>query len=161
KSIDLSNLTYACVHIWATTIKSLETNSGLGKRCSIGASAMSSVASFSFLPRRLIEASIAAIALVAAAAGAARPEDIVVPIDMAAPVRLSAPAEGVAIGNPAIAGVSVQSDRLLFVTGRAYGTTNLVIVGPGGRTLFNGRVTVMPDESGQVTVTRGTDTMRL
>jgi Flp pilus assembly secretin CpaC len=110
--------------------------------------------------RRWIEISIAALALFAAAT-AARAQDISVPIDMAAPVRLSGPAEGVAIGNPTIAGVSVQNDRLLFVTGRAYGTTNLVVVGAGGRTLFNGRVTVTPDESGMVTVTRGTDMQRL
>jgi Flp pilus assembly secretin CpaC len=117
--------------------------------------------SMHWLPRRWIEASIAAVVLLAAAAGAARAHDIVVPIDMAAPVRLSAPAEGIAIGNPAIAGVTVQNDRLLFVTGRSYGTTNLVVIGAGGRTLFNGRITVAPDETGLITVTRGMETQRL
>jgi Flp pilus assembly secretin CpaC len=116
--------------------------------------------SMRLLPRRWVEASIAALALVAAA-GAARAEDIVVPIDMAAPVRLAAPAEGIAVGNPAIVGISVQNERLLFVTGRAYGSTNLVVIGPGGRTLFSGRVMVTPDETDQVTVTRGVTTERL
>src|SRR5437868_15008964 len=51
--------------------------------------------------------------------------DIRVPLDQAVFVRLGAPAEGVSIGNPSIAGVSVQNSRMLFVTGRSYGSTNL------------------------------------
>jgi hypothetical protein len=76
-------------------------------------------------------------------------------------VRLAAPAEGVAVGNPSIAGVSVQNDQLIFVTGRAYGSTNLVIVGANGRLLYSGRITVTPDEAGAVMVTRGVETVRL
>lgn len=94
-------------------------------------------------------------------AGAAAAQDISVPIDQAAAVRLVAPAEGVAIGNPSIAGVSVQNATLLFITGRSYGTTNLVVIGRDGRTLFSGRVTVTPDETGVITVTRGMETARL
>lgn len=82
-------------------------------------------------------------------------------IDTAAPVRLSADAAGVVIGNPAIAGVSVQSNRLLFVTGRSYGSTSLTVVDETGATIYNGRITVIPDETGAVMVTRGTDTSRL
>ncbi len=48
-----------------------------------------------------------------------------------------------AIGNPSIAGVSVQNDHFLFVTGRSYGTTNLVVVGRDGRVLYSGRVVVI------------------
>lgn len=88
-------------------------------------------------------------------AGAAHAQDIRVALDAAAPVRLAAPAQGVAIGNPAIAGVSVQNERLLFVTGRAYGSTNLVVVAGDGRVIYSGRVTVTPDEEGAVIVTRG------
>lgn len=105
------------------------------------------------------EASIALLALFGA--GVAHAHDISVPIDQATPVRLMAPAQGVAIGNPSIAGVSIQNDTLLFITGRSYGTTNLVVVGQNGRTLFSGRVTVTPDETGVVTVTRGLETARL
>ncbi|MBL8548685.1 MAG: pilus assembly protein N-terminal domain-containing protein [Hyphomonadaceae bacterium] len=112
--------------------------------------------------RRWIAASVIAASFMGSAMMAdAWAEDIQVPLDMAAPVRLSAPAEGIAVGNPSIIGVSVQNERLIFVTGRAYGQTNLVVIGRGGRTLFNGRVMVTPDESGQVTVTRGVATERL
>lgn len=105
------------------------------------------------------------LAVLAAAAtlfsASAEARDIRVMMDQAFPIRLSEPAQGVAIGNPAIAGVSVQNDRFLFVTGRSYGSTNLVIVGDGGRVLYSGRVVVMPDETDVVMVTRGVDTARL
>jgi Flp pilus assembly secretin CpaC len=91
----------------------------------------------------------------------ARAEDIHIALDQAFPIRLGTPAAGVAVGNPNIAGVSVQDDQLLFVTGRAYGATNLVIVGDNGRMLYSGRVIVSPDETGAVMVTRGTQTTRM
>lgn len=103
----------------------------------------------------------AGVLFLAATIAAASAEDIRVALDQAFPVRLAQPAEGVAIGNPSIAGVSVQNDNLLFVTGRAYGTTNLVIVGANGRVLYSGRVTVTADESNVVMVTRGVQTARL
>jgi Flp pilus assembly secretin CpaC len=108
----------------------------------------------------------AAIAGVVAAAtlcitAPAYARDIRVALDQAFPIRLADSAEGVAIGNPSIAGVSVQNDRFLFVTGRAYGSTNLVVVGAGGRVLYSGRVVVTPDETDVVMVTRGGDTARL
>ncbi|WP_395645794.1 pilus assembly protein N-terminal domain-containing protein [Terricaulis sp.] len=103
----------------------------------------------------------AALVFTVVSAASAAAEDIRVALDQAFPIRLSAPAEGVAIGNPGIAGVSVQNDRFLFVTGRSYGTTNLVIVGTEGRVLYSGRVTVVPDETNVVVVTRGNETARL
>jgi Flp pilus assembly secretin CpaC len=106
---------------------------------------------------------IAALAAAASLLGAsiASAQDIRVALDQAFPVRLAEAAQGVAIGNPSIAGVSVQNDHFLFVTGRSYGATNLVVVGDNGRILYSGRVIVTPDETGAVIVTRGTDTARL
>jgi len=107
---------------------------------------------------RLFVAALAAAGMFATTADA---RDIRVALDQAFPIRLSAPAAGVAIGNPSIAGVSVQNDRLLFVTGRSYGSTNLVIVDANDRVLYNGRVVVTPDETDVVMVTRGVETARL
>lgn len=104
---------------------------------------------------------IAALAVTAAVVSPAAARDIRVSLDQAFPVRLAEPAEGVAIGNPSIAGVSVQNDRFLFVTGRSYGATNLVVVGANGRVLYSGRIEVVPDETNVVMVTRGADTARL
>jgi Flp pilus assembly secretin CpaC len=104
---------------------------------------------------------VAAAVCMFAMSSAAFARDIRVSLDQAFPIRLAEPAEGVAIGNPSIAGVSVQNDRFLFVTGRSYGSTNLVVVGAEGRVLYSGRVVVTPDETNVVIVTRGTDTARL
>ncbi len=84
------------------------------------------------------------------------------PIDQARPLALKAAATGVVVGNPSIAGVTLQSDKLLFITGKAYGTTNLIIVGEGGRPIYEGLITVTGDDSasGLLTVTRGLTTVR-
>jgi Flp pilus assembly secretin CpaC len=107
---------------------------------------------------RPLAAAVAALVVFAAPAAA---RDIRVALDQAFPIRLSEAAEGVAIGNPSIAGVTVQNDMFLFVTGRSYGSTNLVVVGANGRVLYSGRVVVTPDETDVVMVTRGNETARL
>jgi Flp pilus assembly secretin CpaC len=104
-------------------------------------------------------AAVAAALVMFATPASAR--DIRVALDQAFPVRLSEAAEGVAIGNPSIAGVTVQNDMFLFVTGRSYGSTNLVVVGANGRVLYSGRIVVTPDETDVVMVTRGVETARL
>ena len=95
------------------------------------------------------------------AAELTRANDIHIALDQAFPVHLTAPVEGIAIGNPTIAGVSVQNDHMVFVTGRSYGSTNMVVVGAGGHVLYSGRVTVSPDETDVVMVTRGSQASRL
>ncbi|OQW57606.1 MAG: hypothetical protein A4S17_12765 [Proteobacteria bacterium HN_bin10] len=107
---------------------------------------------------RPLAAAAAALFVLAAPASA---RDIRVALDQAFPIRLSEAAEGVAIGNPSIAGVTVQNDMFLFVTGRSYGSTNLVVVGQNGRVLYSGRVVVTSDETDVVMVTRGNQTARL
>jgi Flp pilus assembly secretin CpaC len=109
--------------------------------------------------RPLLAAAVAACVL--AVSGPAGARDLRIALDQAFPIRLAESAEGVAIGNPSIAGVSVQNDRFLFVTGRSYGATNLVVVGANGRVLYSGRVVVSPDETDVVMVTRGGETNRL
>jgi Flp pilus assembly secretin CpaC len=96
----------------------------------------------------------AAFALPASAA------EFKVALDQARALTLPGPASGVVIGNPSIAGVSVQNDRLLFVTGRSYGTTNLIVVGAGGAPIFQGRITVTADESDAVIMHRGAKVVR-
>ncbi len=107
-----------------------------------------------------LKAAIFGIAM-AAAAPALAGTPFQVPIDQARPLSLKAAATGVVVGNPSIAGVTLQSDRLLFITGKAYGTTNLIIVGEGGRPIYEGLITVTGDDTaGVLTVTRGLTTVR-
>lgn len=108
-------------------------------------------------PRVLLAALAAGLLVV----GAAQAQDIRVAIDQSFPVRLANSASGVAIGNPAIAGVSMQNDHFFFVTGRSYGTTNLTVVDANNHVMFSGRVVVIPDESNVVRVTRGNETASL
>lgn len=103
---------------------------------------------------------VAALAA-AAVAGVAHAGEVQVALDQSRSISLPDSATGVVIGNPSVAGVSIQNDRLLFVTGRSYGSTNLIVVGPTGRPIFETRVTVIPDETNVVMVTRGAATARL
>lgn len=99
--------------------------------------------------------------LAAAIAGVAHAGEVQVALDQSRSITLPDSATGVVIGNPSVAGVSVQNDRLLFVTGRSYGSTNLIVVGPTGRPIYETRITVIPDETNVVMVTRGAATARL
>ncbi len=106
-------------------------------------------------------AALAALAACLITAAPAQAQDIRVAIDQSFPVRLANSAAGVAIGNPSIAGVSMQNDHFFFVTGRSYGTTNLTIVDANNHVMFAGRVVVVADESNVVRVTRGNETASL
>ena len=59
-------------------------------------------------------------------------------------LRLSQPAAAVIIGNPEIADVSVQSDKTLFMIGRGYGETNILILDAFDNVLLDSVVTVVP-----------------
>ena len=102
-----------------------------------------------------------AVLMAVAVSGVAQAGEVQVALDQSRPIVLSGSATGVVVGNPTVAAVSVQNDRLLFVTGRSYGSTNLIVVGANGRPIYEARVTVIPDENNVVMVTRGTATARL
>lgn len=58
-------------------------------------------------------------------------------------VRLPGPAASIIVGNPKIADVTVQSSNLLFVVGRGYGETNLIILDTQGNTMMNADLQVV------------------
>ena len=57
-------------------------------------------------------------------------------------MQLSAPASAIVVGNPAIADVSVHSPTILFVVGRGYGTTNVIILDEFGNVISNSDIQV-------------------
>jgi hypothetical protein len=79
---------------------------------------------------------------------------LVVPINHSTRVSISGTASSVVVGNAAIADVTVVDSHTVYVTGKSYGATNLVILDKGGRALFNGDVTVA-SAGGNVSVYRG------
>ncbi len=79
---------------------------------------------------------------------------LVVPINHAARLNISGAAASVVVGNPAIADVTVVDSHTVYVMGKGYGTTDIVVLDNRGRALFGGDVTVAA-AGGNVSVYRG------
>lgn len=94
--------------------------------------------------------------LAALAATGAAASEFKVPMNETKPLHLSMPAATVIIGNPAIADVSVESTKLIYVMGRNYGTTNLVALDADGKTIVDMKLSVTAQGASAVTLTRGT-----
>jgi hypothetical protein len=91
-----------------------------------------------------------------AAALADDPSLVETTIDEATLIRLGRDAAQLIVGNPAIADVSAQSPRLLVITGKSYGATNLIALDSEGREIFNARLAVREGDNRQVTLYKGT-----
>ena len=70
-------------------------------------------------------------------------------------LRLRNAANSVVIGNPAIADVAVHDAHLMFVTGKSFGNTNLLVFDINGRQLYSADISVTADMANTLTVTRG------
>jgi Flp pilus assembly secretin CpaC len=79
-----------------------------------------------------------------------------VTIDEARLIRLNADAAQIIVGNPIIADVTAQSARLLVVTGKSYGATNLIVLDAKGQEILNVRLGVRENAMRVVTVYKGT-----
>src|SRR5688572_22395598 len=90
-----------------------------------------------------------------ASAALAASNEINVTIDEAALVKLARPAADIIVGNPSIADVAVQSGKLLVVTGKSFGRTNLIVIDGDGKEIINKMLSVQEARSGLVTVQRG------
>ena len=69
-------------------------------------------------------------------------------------VKLAEPAATVVIGNDAIADATVKDATTLVLTGRQFGTTNLVILDVDGEPIVDERVVVRKDEGESVRMFR-------
>ncbi|WP_349359359.1 pilus assembly protein N-terminal domain-containing protein [Stappia sp.] len=76
--------------------------------------------------------------------------------DRAKVFRIDAPADTVIVGNPAIADVTMYDRMTVVVTGKLFGTTNLVILDAEGEPIIDEVITVTAPESDLVTVHRNT-----
>ena len=76
-------------------------------------------------------------------------------VDQATLVRLDRPAAEIVVGNPSIADVSVQSSKLLVVTGKSFGETNLIVMDADGKVVANRQLIVQEPRTGFVTLYRG------
>ena len=105
--------------------------------------------------------SLTKIALTSCAAAlcslAAQAGHITVEAGKAKAIKLNTNADSVIIGNPNIADVAVHDDTLLFVTGKSYGTTNLIIFDNQGNTIHSSDVIVTANTATWVSVKRAGD----
>jgi hypothetical protein len=114
---------------------------------------------FRFRPERSARGLVLATVLAAGASQPALPagRDIVVDFDQATMLRLETPAAEVVVGNPSIADVAIQDSKVLVLTGKSFGETNLIVLDAQGKVIINRRVVVAEPPSGYVTVYHGTN----
>lgn len=106
--------------------------------------------------RRLVVAS--AVALFAMLAAPASAEIFNVNVDQAHIMRLPDKVATIVIGNPLIADASLQSGGILVVTGKSFGSTNLLALDRAGKTILDTTIQVMGPPGGDlVVVYRGVD----
>ena len=110
--------------------------------------------------RAILGAAFAAAAILAPliSTGAMAAEDGAVHVmtDRAKVFRIDAPADTVIVGNPAIADVAMYDRQTVVVTGKLYGTTNLVILDKAGEPIIDEVITVGASSGDVVTVLRRT-----
>ncbi|MDP6344600.1 MAG: pilus assembly protein N-terminal domain-containing protein [Alphaproteobacteria bacterium] len=94
-------------------------------------------------------------------AGAVVAAPLTVEVGKARILRLSADPDIVMLGNPAVADVVVEDDRLLFLLGREPGETNLYVLNDEGKVILSRVVVVGPVLKRRVTVDRGPQTFTL
>jgi Flp pilus assembly secretin CpaC len=102
--------------------------------------------------RRLLMACLAAAALSTPALAAPQTS---VAIDHTTRINLRSPAASVVVGNPAVADVTVVDAHTLFLQGKGYGVTEVVVLDPLGRTIWQGEVVVTAPTQGAVSLYRG------
>jgi Flp pilus assembly secretin CpaC len=98
-----------------------------------------------------LAAAVLAVFLAAPAADAAD-EPIPVTIDHAKVMHISRPADVVIIGNPAIADATIQDNQTLIITGRSFGTTNLIVLDAAGQPIADQMIIVGAANSDIVSV---------
>lgn len=101
-----------------------------------------------------------AVALAALVGPAAAASDIVINADQAKIITVSGQPGTVVVGNPSIADVTVQGDRVVLM-GRNYGVTNLIILDRDGNQLAALDVTVQITDKNAVHVYKAGGRMSL
>ena len=114
-------------------------------------------ARFAYCGRRLARV-IAGVALLAAtvmAAPAQAEDTIKVRVDQAVITKLPANVTTVVIGNPLIADVTVQPGGLMVITGKGYGSTNMIALDRAGTVVTERNIEVSSTRDDTVVVYRG------
>lgn len=110
--------------------------------------------------RRLAAAAamILAIAMVAPAPTALAEDEGILRVYMnsARVLKLDRPVSKVIVGNAEVADATVADSKTIVLTGRSYGTTNLVLLDADGNAIVDERILVSIDEASTVRVFKST-----
>ncbi len=109
--------------------------------------------------------SVAACSFVAASVAAASlafaadrtpdsPSALSVVLDRAKVIRIAKAADTIIIGNPSIVDATIQDARTLVLTGRNFGTTNLIVLDSEGDAIVDETIVVKGDETRMVRIYR-------
>jgi hypothetical protein len=105
----------------------------------------------------LRQATLISFALLAAwlPSGPAGADDLIVRYDQSQLLRLPRPASEVIIGNPSIADIALQGGNLLVVTGKTFGTTNVIALDADRNVIQDQRILVERDDRRSVNLMKG------
>ena len=78
-----------------------------------------------------------------------------VKVDRAKVMRVSRPADMIIIGNPSIADATIKDSQTLIITGKQYGTTNLIVLDANGEPIADELLTVSSASETNVVVYKG------
>jgi len=88
---------------------------------------------------------------------AAPAADVSIILDQAKLLKLPEKVSTIVIGNPLIADASLQPGGLMVLTGKGYGTTNLLVLDRSGNVLMEKSIEVKGPTADTVVVYRGTE----
>lgn len=116
---------------------------------------MTALYAYRRLPSILAYVALALLVATAMTTRARAADTLTVAVDQATITKMPENATTLVIGNPLIADVSVQPGGLLVVTGKGYGTTNLIALDRSGAVLFERNIQVLGAQDQIVYVYRG------
>ncbi|MFF8802506.1 MULTISPECIES: pilus assembly protein N-terminal domain-containing protein [unclassified Methylobacterium] len=111
----------------------------------------------------LLSAAVSAAVAVFALAGPARSNEAVaqgtvsVLVDNAKVIRLPEKTQTVVVGNPMIADITLQKNGVVVLTGKSFGSTNLIALDGKGAMLAESTISVQAPQAAIITVQRGLD----
>lgn len=100
---------------------------------------------------------VTALSLMSAYMSASAADNIDVKLDQATLLKLPANVATVVIGNPMIADATIQPGGLLVITGKGYGSTNMIALDRAGEKLLDRSVEVTGPRDNMVVVYRGVE----
>lgn len=85
---------------------------------------------------------------------AAHADPVVLATNQIQPISLEVPAGSIIVGDSSVADIIVQNRRLLLLTGRSFGTTQVSVLDREGNVLFANEVIVQDNSANRLVITR-------